>query len=228
MFYCRIDLSTRDSHICVLDENLSILLQRKVTNELHLITALLDPFNPDLQIRVESTFNWYWLVDGLQNRGLQVSLAHSLALALITQAKVKTVRPDAFTLAKLLRAGLIPKAYVYPRSTRPLRDLLPQRLKLVCLRAHDYGSLRQLELMRGGLSSSPNQIKLADEQDLNNWSAHRLAVMTASHQLERIDPLSKQIADLQQQFLDLTRDNADYRRLMRIPAIGKILALRIL
>ena len=110
-FYCGIDLSARDSHLCVLDDNLAIQLQQKAANELPRIVALLTPFNPNLQIVVESTFNWYWLVDGLGDLGFEGCLAHTLGLAMITKAKVKTDSRDAFTLAKLLRAGVIPKIY---------------------------------------------------------------------------------------------------------------------
>src|SRR5918999_3012245 len=83
MFYCGIDLSARHSHICVLDENLSVLLQQKAANELPRIAHLLDPFKPLLQVVIESTFNWYWLVDGLQALGFHVCLAHTLGLAMI-------------------------------------------------------------------------------------------------------------------------------------------------
>jgi transposase len=228
MFYCGIDLSARDSHICVLDENLSILLQYKSINDLPHIAHLLDPFKPHLQIVVECTFNWYWLVDGLQALGFDLSLAHTLGLSMITQAKVKTDRRDAFTLAKLLRAGLIPKAYIYPASTRPIRDLLRSRLKAVALRAQEYGSLRQLLLRQGILSSSRNQIKLADDEDLKAWFSHPLLQTSASQQLERIELLSRQIAELEQQILDLTRNKADYKRLLEVSGIGRILALTIL
>ena len=228
MFYSGIDLSARVSHLCVVDENLSILLQQKVANDLPLIAHLLDPFKPHLQIVVESTFNWYWLVDGLQALGFHVSLAHTLGLSLITHAKVKSDRRDAFALAKLLRAGLIPDAYIYPASSRPVRDLLRRRLKAVALRAQEYGSLRQLLLRQGILSSSRNQIKLADDTDLEAWFSHPLVVLTASQQLERIHLLSRQIAELEQQILDLTRNQADYKRLLDISGIGRILALTIL
>ena len=228
MFYCGIDLSASTSHLCVLDENLSIHLQQKAPNELPRIASLLIPFKPDLQVVIESTFNWYWIVDGLQELGFDLSLAHTLGLAMITQAKVKTDRRDAFTLAKLLRAGVIPKAYIYPASTRPVRDLLRRRMKEVALRAQEYGSLRQLLLREGILSSSRNEIKLADEDDLTEWFTHPLVVLSASHQLERIDLLSRQIQELEQQILLLTRDKADYKRLLKISGIGKILALTIM
>lgn len=228
MFYCGIDLSARESHLCVVDDNLSVHLQQKAANELHSIAQLLDPFKPHLKIVVESTFNWYWLVDGLHQLGFDVCLAHTLGLSLITHAKVKTDRRDAFALAKLLRAGLIPKAYIYPPSSRPVRDLLRRRLKAVALRAQEYGSLRQLLLREGILSTSRNQIKLADDTDLEAWFSHPLVVLAASQQLERIHLLSDQIAQLEHQILDLTRNKADYKRLLEIAGIGRILALTIL
>ena len=120
MFYSGIDLTARDSHLCVIDENLSIHLQQKAPNDLLLASLIcLSLLSLDLQIVVESTFNWYWLVDGLQALGFDVCLAHTLGLAMITHAKVKTDRRDAFTLAKLLRAGMIPKAYIYPPPLVP-------------------------------------------------------------------------------------------------------------
>ena len=151
-----------------------------------------------------------------------------LAWLMITQAKVKTDRRDAFTLAKLLRAGVIPKAYIYPASTRPIRDLLWRRMKAVSLRAREYGSVRQLLLREGILSSSRNEIKMADDEDLHQWFSHPLVVMSASHQLERINLLSRQIQELEQQVLDLTRNKADYKRLLRIAGVGRVLALTIL
>lgn len=228
MFYSGIDLSARDSHLCIIDENLSIHLQQKAANELPRIAQLLDPFKPDLKIVVESTFNWYWLVDGLQELGFDVSLAHTLGLAMITRAKVKTDRRDAFALAKLLRAGVIPNAYIYPAPFRPVRDLLRRRLKLVHLRAQEYGSLRQLLLRVGILSSSRNEVKLADDEVLKEWFSHPLVLLTASHQLERIELLSKQIRELEQQIMDLTCDKDDYKRLLKVAGIGRILALTIL
>lgn len=228
MFYCGIDLSARASHICVVDEKLSIHLQQKSANDLSRISNLILPFTPHLKVVVESTFNWYWLVDGLLALGFDVSLAHTLGLAMITQAKVKTDRRDAFTLAKLLRAGLIPQAYIYPPSTRPVRDLLRRRLKLVRLRAQEYGSLRQLLLREGILSSSRNEVKLADDEQLKEWFSHPLVVISASHQVERTELLSRQITDLEQQIFDLTRDLADYKRLLKVSGIGRILALTIL
>ena len=135
-FYCGIDLSARDCHVwdchvCVIDEQLKIVVQQKLRNELAKICQLLAPYKANLKIVVESTFNWYWLIDGLQAEGFEVVLAHTLGLYLITGAKVKTDRRDAYSLAKLLLVGAVPAAYIYPVETRPVRDLLRRRMHFV-------------------------------------------------------------------------------------------------
>src|SRR5438552_11289004 len=162
-FYCGIDLSARDCHVCVIDERLKVMVQLKLGNELSRIIKLLEPYKGNLKIVVESTFNWYWLIDGLQAEGYDVVLAHTLGLYLITGAKVKTDRRDAYSLAKLLLVGAVPAAYIYPVETRPVRDLLRRRLHLVQVRAGEYGSLRRLLLRQGVLSNKQQEIKTATE-----------------------------------------------------------------
>ncbi len=168
-FYCGIDLSARDCQVCVIDEQLKVLVQQKLGNELPKICRLLEPYKANLKIVVESTFNWYWLIDGLQAAGFEVMLAHTLGLYLITGAKVKTDRRDAYSLAKLLLVGAVPTAYIYPVETRPVRDLLRRRMHLVQVRAGEYGSLRRLLLRQGILSSKQQEIKTATEAELEQW-----------------------------------------------------------
>src|SRR2546427_9004697 len=83
-FYCGIDLSARDCHVCVIDAQLKIMVQQKLRNDLARVCQVLAPYKANLKIVVESTFNWYWLVDGLQAEGFDVVLAHTLGLYLIT------------------------------------------------------------------------------------------------------------------------------------------------
>ena len=110
--------------LCVIDQQLKVIVEQKLRNELPKIVQLLEPYKANLKIVVGSTFNWYWLIDGLQAEGFEVVLAHTLGLYLITGAKVKTDRRDAYSLAKLLLVGAVPAAYIYPVETRPVRDLL--------------------------------------------------------------------------------------------------------
>ena len=227
-FYCGIDLSARDCHVCVIDEQLQIMVQQKLRNDLPKIIKLLTPYQGQLQIVVESTFNWYWLVDGLKAAGFDVVLAHTLGLYLITGAKVKTDRRDAYSLAKLLLVGVVPRAYIYPVETRPVRDLLRRRARLVQVRAGEYGSLRRLLLRQGILSSKQQEIKTASEAELEQWFEHPLVRLHASQELRRIELFSEQIAELEKKILALAKTVPSYELLLKLPGVCQTIALTIL
>lgn len=226
-FYCGIDLSARESSLCVVDEKLTIFLEQKLPNELGRIVQVLQPYHGELQIVVESTFNWYWLIDGLAAQGFEVCLAHTLGLHLITKAKVKTDRRDAYALAKLLAAGLIPKAYIYPAQTRPVRDLLRRRLHLVRLRAAEYGSLRRLLLAQGLLEQSRQPLNDLEADDVTGWFEHPLVQLHAQQELARIELYSQQLVELERRILAEAQPQAGFQRLLTVAGIGPILALTI-
>jgi transposase len=227
-FYCGLDLSARTCQVCVVDEDLKVVVQEKVANELANITSLLEPYKEQgLEVVVESTFNWYWLVDGLQEAGYEVCLAHTLGLYMITGAKVKTDRRDALALAKLLRAGAIPKAYIYPKQTRPVRDLIRRRSRLVRLRAAELGSLRRLLYRQGIIEHSGNGIKLVIEEDIESWFRDPRIQISAKHELKRIWFYTTQIREMEKMIFHSVKGCEQYDRLLAIQGIGKTLAITI-
>ena len=80
---------------------------------------------------VESTFNWYWLVDGLRARGYPIDLANPAKIEQYSGLKHVDDKDDAFHLADLQRLNILPKAHVYDPELRPVRDLFRRRTKLV-------------------------------------------------------------------------------------------------
>lgn len=130
-FYGGIDLHAKSNQACIIDDKGVAVKEKKIDNDRDQIVSFFGPYSSNIEIALESTINWYWLVDGLINAGFDVSLAHPYGLRLITGAKVKTDRKDAYKLANLLRMDALPKAYIYPQDTRPLRDLLRRRADLV-------------------------------------------------------------------------------------------------
>jgi transposase len=226
-FYWGMNLRARDCQVCVIDEDLSVLVQQKVRNELSSILRLIEPFKVSLQMMVESTFTWYGLVDGLQEAGYAVCLAHTLGPYLIPGAKVKTDRRDALALAKLLKAGMIPKAYSYPKATRPIRDLLRQRSRLVALCAAAYGSLRRLLLRHGRLAHSRNDIKRTAGEDIERGFADPLVRLHGQHELQRLELFSHQIASLESPRLATVQDRPELHRMLTVPGLGQILAMTI-
>lgn len=146
---------------------------------------------------------------------------------MLTGAKVKPDRRDALALAKLLKAGMIPQAYIYPKETRPIRDLLRQRSRLVALRGAEYGSLRRLLLRHGLLEHSRNDIKPTANEDIQRWFAHPLVRLHGQHELQRIELYTQQIDTLESQLLATVQDGPEFHRLLTIPGLGKILAMTI-
>src|SRR5262249_56053400 len=81
------------------------------------------------------TYGWEWLADLLEEAGFELHLSHPLRTKAIAAARVKTDAVDARTLAHLLRADLLPEAYIAPRDLRDLRDLLRHRVALTRMRS---------------------------------------------------------------------------------------------
>ncbi|MDY7033512.1 MAG: transposase [Thermodesulfobacteriota bacterium] len=117
-------------------------------------------FKEDLAgVVVESTFNWYWLVDGLQEKGYTVHLANPSAIKQYEGLKYVDDRWDSFWLAHLLRLNILPEGYIYPKEERPLRDLLRRRLLFVRQRASHNLSLQSMITRNVGYNLCSNEIK---------------------------------------------------------------------
>ena len=218
--YCGVDLHSRSSQVCVIDEEGNALVNRKVPNRVEEILGVLEPFGPGVRVAVESTFNWYWLVDGLQDAGHDAHLGHPLKLAMITKAKVKTDRRDARTLARLLRSGDFPEAYIYPRETRPIRDLVRQRGKLVTWRAREYSSLRLRLYRHGFLDHDRNTAKSMTEEELESYFDDSRTRQLLMLERERVRLLSAQIACLDAAIIQATKGEPDLERLRGVPGLG--------
>jgi len=130
--YCGIDLHSTNVFMAVLDESDRMVLRCRLPNDLSVILATLEPHRAGLAgIVVESTFNWYWLVDGLMAAGHRVHLVNPGAMQPYSGLKHVDDGSDARWLAHMLRIGLLPEGYIYPREQRGLRDLLRRRMWLV-------------------------------------------------------------------------------------------------
>src|SRR3982751_1531847 len=129
-----IDLHRKRSHVAVIDEEGEQLLSRRIINDPQTFLALLEGVG-ECRIALEATYGWEWLADVLQDAGYELHLAHPMRTKAIASARVKTDAVDARTLAHLLRADLLPEAYIAPRELRDLRDLLRHRVALTRMRS---------------------------------------------------------------------------------------------
>jgi transposase len=130
-----IDLHRKRSHVAVIDDEGTETLSRRITNDPATFLELLAELEGDSRIALEATYGWEWLADLLQDAGYELHLSHPLRTKAIASARVKTDAVDARTLAYLLRADLLPEAYIAPRELRDLRDLLRHRVALTRMRS---------------------------------------------------------------------------------------------
>ena len=225
-FYAGIDLHTRNSVVCVIDEKERKLVTETAPNDLPSILSLLERVPRRPAVAVEATLNWYWLVDGLQEAGYKVKLAHTVGLYMITGAKVKTDRRDAFSLAKLLRLDAIPEAYIYPKDTRPIRDLLRRRTRLVRLRAEAYVAIKR-KFQQYALPYDDKAIQRADEEGLLGWFTHPGIRAGLEMELERIRLYSRELKTVEKYLVSTVKNKPIFEHLQTIPGVGKTLALTI-
>jgi transposase len=225
--FCGIDLGAKRSQVCIIDDEQKVLVNRKVANDINVIHKLIRPHGLVPTV-IESTFNWYWIVDGLQNRKIPVTLAHSLKLAAISSAKVKTDKRDALVLATLLRAKMIPESYIYPAEDRPLRDLMRRRWDAVALRADEYRKMRGLLYRNGICTVGTNEVRLMGEEQVKELLDHPLIRTQMLFNIERVELLTRQVSCMEKEILSQVKGRQDFTNLMTIPGIGKVLALTIL
>src|ERR1700681_5021426 len=143
--YCGIDRHSNNSVVRVSDEEERIVFNKRLPNDLGQIRAALEPHREGLAgVVVESTYNWYWLVDGLMAAGFRVHLAHTAAIAQYAGLKHGDDFTDARHLANLLRLGILPEGHIYPQAQRGLRDLLRKRSTLTREQTRHCLSLQSL------------------------------------------------------------------------------------
>ncbi len=160
MRFCGIDLHSNNSVVVVTDETDKVLVSRRCPNDLSKILALLAPHRDELSgVVVESTYNWYWLVDGLMSEGYAVKLANTVAMKRYDGLKHSDNEADAAHLAHLLRLGILPTGYIHPPAERALRDLARKRIQLVRDRTRHVLAVQNILARQTGGCVSSNVIK---------------------------------------------------------------------
>ena len=158
--YGGIDLHSNNNVIVLLDEEDRVVYRERLANDLQLVLSGLEPYRDAIEgLVVESTYNWYWLVDGLMDAGYRLHLANTAAIVQYSGLKYADDDSDARWLATLLRLGVLPEGYIYPKAERPIRDLLRKRSQLVHQRTSNLQSVQNLMARNRGHSLSGNRIK---------------------------------------------------------------------
>src|SRR6266542_4924609 len=166
--YGAIDLHSTNNVTVVIDEQDRVVYQKRLPNDLALVLKELSVYQSELEgIVVESTYNWYWLVDGLMEHGYRVHLANTAAIQQYEGLKYTDDHSDARWLAHILRLGVLPQGYIYSKQERAVRDLLRKRSQLVHYRTANLLSIQNLFTRNTGSSINANRIKALDGQQID-------------------------------------------------------------
>ncbi len=229
MNYSGIDLHSNNSMVVVSDETDRILCRRRVPNELGAVLALLEPHRAELAgVVVESTYNWYWLVDGLQAAGYRVHLANTAAIKQYEGLKHSDDDSDAAHLAHLLRLGILACGYICPPQERALRDLARKRLQLTRSRTSHILAVESMVARHTGgriSASAVKQLTLAEIEALGQLEDVTLA-MAANAAVIRT--LNTEIDKLEARLRERVKPRAEFSLLTTTPGIGEILGSTIM
>jgi len=229
MKYSGIDLHSNNSVVTVTDEEDRVIAERRLPNDLTKIVGFLLPWRDELKaVVVESTYNWYWLVDGLQEAGFMVKLAHTGAIRKYDGLKHSGDEADARQLAHLLRLGILPTGTILPPEQRALRDLARKRMQLVRSRTSHILAIENIVARQRGMKISSNQIKKLTANDIDQMPLPADVGLAIKSNLAVVTTLSAQIDLLEKRLQEKVGERKEFILLSSVPGIGRILATIIL
>ncbi len=231
-FNCGIDLHSKQMYVCIMDREGKVLVHQNIRgNDFDYFLKIAAPYLHDLTVVCECTFNWYWMADACFAAGLEFVLAHALYLRHISGGKNKNDRIDSEKLAHLLRANLIPPAYVYPSGRRPIRSLLRQRMSYVWRRSEIMAQLTMKQMVQGlaPVAKGGHNREVWEERILEQVK-HPLHRFSTTCDMEVVRVYDRQIQRLDQEVTRQAKKHLerDHQLLLTVPGIGKVLSLTIL
>jgi len=231
-FYCGVDLHARTLSLHVLDAQGETAFAKTLPASPAAFLKAVAPFRDGLAVACECMFAWYWLADLCTAEGIPFVLGHALYMKAIHGGKAKTDKIDAHKIAVLLRGGMLPQAYVYPRGMRETRDLLRRRTFLVRKRAE---ALVHLQNTNSQYNHPPLTKKLSyasnrAELDFPARFADPSVRKNVEVDLALLDTYDQHIGELELYLARTAKvdDPQAFHRLRSVPGVGKVLALILL
>ena len=227
--YGGIDLHANNNVLVLVDEQEQVVFEKRLPNDLEKILFHLAPYQRVIQgLVVESTYNWYWLVDGLMEAGYSVRLANTAAIKQYDGLKHTNDHSDARWLAQLLRLDILPTGYIYPKAERAVRDLLRKRSQLVRQKTSNLLSIQNLVTRNTGTTLSGNRIKSLTAEQVNDILPTAELTLAVTSTLAVMQCVADQIIDLERAIKARVSLRPTFRQLLTVAGIGQTLALTIM
>jgi transposase len=165
--YVGMDVHRKRSQVTIVDDAGVPQRNRNLANDPAKLIPVLGALPPGTPVAFEAAYGWGWLVELLEELELEPHLVHPSRCKAIASARLKNDKVDAATLAQLLRADLLPEAWIAPQQVRDLRALLRHRASLVRLSTSCKNRIHAVLADRGipdhsSLWTGPGRAWLAD------------------------------------------------------------------
>lgn len=226
--YGGIDLHANNSVVVLLNEQDHVVYYQRLNNHLPTLLEQLTPYRDDLEgVVVESTYNWYWLVDGLMEADYRVHLANPSAIQQYSGLKYTNDHSDARWLAHLLRLGLLPEGHIYPKAERALRDILRKRSHLVRQQTANILSVQNILMRNTGVRFNAQRMRALSPPDLMRLLPEPAQVLAVRSGLAVLHTLGEQMTTLEKTVSTSLKHTPAYEQLLTVDGIGTILAQTI-
>lgn len=223
MEYVGLDVHKEFCQACVMNESGRVISNEKFSSNRTDLDKFLSRFKK-AKFVLESTGIWEFIYEAIEEKGFEVVLAHPLKVRAIAEARVKTDKIDAETLAHLLRADLIPKSWVPSRDIRDLRQLVRQRTYLA-RQSTSFKNRISAELLRRG-AKRPLDLKTTFTKKDVAWM-RSLGIPTVDSNLDCLERIQSQIEVMNGQLLEEFRRRPDAQLIATVPGIGYYGALLV-
>jgi transposase len=230
-YYCGVDLHARSLFVNVLDDKGTTRFEQDLPASPVAFLDAIQPYRDGLVVGCECMFAWYWLADLCERESIPFVLGHALAMKAIHGGKTKTDKIDAAKLAGLLRGGVFPQAYVYPKAKRATRDLLRRRSIFVRQRAQ---LIAHIQNTNSQYNLPPFAKKLTYQGNRTDGILDRFVEDSTKKSVEAdlnmIAAYDIQIQELETHLIRHAKvdDNVTFQLLRTVPGIGPILGLTLL
>lgn len=227
--YAGIDLHSNNSYVALINEEEKVVYKKRLPNDLGYLLEQLKPYQDCIEgVVVESTYNWYWLADGLQEAGYKVHLANVAANVQYSGRKHTDDESDAMWLANLLRLNILSTGHIYPKEKRGIRELLRKRLILVRQQTACLLGIQSMITRYENIRLTGNNIKELNTKKLLSLVKDKNVQFAAQIQLKVLNCIMEQVDLLEIEIKKQLKFDPLFVLLRKVPGIGPILAMTIL
>jgi transposase len=227
--YCGADLHGNNVFLTLCDGQGHRVMERRVKANLAAVNAALAPYGERIaQVAVESTYNWYWFVDGLRSQGRDVRLANPAKMDQYAGLKASDDASDAGWIAEQMRLGILPESYVYPPEARPIRDALRRRMLIVRQRTQSLLSLESLFARQGLGCPKADQLKGWTRTEVEALKLDPFTRLQVESLLGVVRQQDKMARWIEAKVRQAVKPKVEFARIQQVAGIGAVLGMVVM